>query len=140
MSTHEDLHRHLEVQPGSDRSFGLVIACACLVLGLIPLRHAQPPRLWVLALGGAFLLAALLRPSLLHTPNILWTRFGILLGRLVTPVILCVLYFLMVTPLALLMRLSGRRPLSLVFDPAASTYWIRRQPPGPEPESMANQF
>ena len=140
MSTHEDFGRTLEVTGSSDRGFGLVFATVFAALACWPLLHGRPLRLWALAVSGAFLLVALAWPSLLHVPNVLWMRFGLLLGRIVSPVILGLLFYLVVTPTAWMMRIAGKDPLRLRFDPAATSYWLPRHPPGPPPKGMSNQF
>jgi hypothetical protein len=93
-----------------------------------------------LAIAAGFLAVALVRPSLLSPLNRLWFMFGLLLHKIVTPVIMGLIFFLTVTPTGLIMRLSGRDPLRLRRDPEAKTYWIEREPPGPDPETMRNQF
>jgi hypothetical protein len=130
----------LIVKGGSDRSFGCVFVCVFLAAGLLPLRHAQPIRLWALAVSGVFLVPTLIRPKVLHPLNVLWTRLGVLLGQIAAPIVLGLLFFLVVTPIACVMRLLGKRPLLLQMDPGVASYWIKRQPPGPAPESMIHQF
>ena len=140
MSTHEDLHRQLEVKGGSDRSFGWVFVFVFLVIGILPLRHGQPLRLWALAVSGVLLIPTLVKPAVLHPLNAVWTRLGLLLGQIMAPVVLGILFFLVVTPIGVLMRLLGKQPLHLHSDSGIASYWIHRQPPGPVPESMINQF
>ena len=70
----------------------------------------------------------------------IWTKFGVLLYTIVSPVVLGFLFYVTVTPIALLMRVLGKDPLRLRRDPDAASYWIDRTPPGPSPESMKNQF
>ena len=138
--THEDLSRKTVVPVGSDRSFGLVFAAVFVLVGAGPLIHGNEPRLWALGAAAAFLAAALLVPRALRPLNLLWFRFGLVLHHVVTPVVMGLLFFLVVTPVGLLMRLSGKDPLRLKRDPQAASYWIHRQPPGPTPDSMRNQF
>jgi hypothetical protein len=83
---------------------------------------------------------ALLWPAVLAPLNRIWTRFGLLLHRIVSPVVLGVMFFGVVTPMGLVMRALGKDPLRLRFDPAARTYWIERRPPGPAPDTLNNQF
>jgi len=90
--------------------------------------------------SGLFLLLAVLVPRVLAPANRLWTKFGLLLHHIVSPLALGVLFFLVVTPTGLLMRLFGKDPLRLRFDPAADSYWIKRDPPGPAADSLKNQF
>jgi hypothetical protein len=140
MSGHEDLSRRNEVTGASDRSFGFVFAAFFAIVGLVPLLRHHPLRLWALIVGGVFLLIAIVRPSLLKTPNRLWTRLGLLLSKVVNPVVMGILFYVVVTPIAFLRRLGGADSLKLHFDPQAPTYWQERRPPGPAPESMARQF
>lgn len=137
---HEDLSRSQPVAGSSDRAFGAVIAGVLLVVALAPLRHAHAPRSWAFVLSGAFALIAILKPALLATPNRLWTRLGVLLGKVVSPIALGILLYAVLTPVALLLRLTGQDPLRLKLDRDAGSYWIAREPPGPSPDSMTNQF
>ena len=138
--THEDLTRKTKVPIGSDRSFGLVFAALFALVGAGPLIHGNDMRPWALGAAIGFLAVALLVPRALRPLNLLWFRFGLALHHVVTPVVMGLLFFLTVTPVGLLMRLSGKDPLRLKRDPAAASYWIHRQPPGPTPESMRHQF
>lgn len=138
-ATHEPL-RHAPVEPGSDRSFGLVFAGAFTVVGLLPLVHAAPVRLWALALAALFLAVALIRPHLLHPLNRAWFYLGALLQKVVSPVVLSLLFFVVVTPLALLMRFLGKDPLRRRFDPGAVSYWLKRDQPTPDAETLRRQF
>jgi len=93
-----------------------------------------------LFLAALFLVAALLRPSLLNPLNLLWLRFGLLLQKIVNPVIMALLFFGTVLPTGLVMRMMGKDPLRLRREPDAESYWIVRVPPGPSPETMKDQF
>ena len=128
------------VKMGSDRSFGLVFAAVFLLVGGAPLWHGGGVRWWGLGLAAAFLGVALARPGLLAPLNRVWFRFGLLLHRVVSPLVLGLLFFLVLTPFAVLLRLFGKDPMSRRFDPKASSYWIPRQPPGPGAGSMTQQF
>lgn len=138
--THEDFSREEQIQGSSDRSFGLVMAAFFALIGLLPLVSTRQPRWWALAVAAAFALAAWLRPQTLTRLNALWMKLGLLLSRVVTPVVLGLLFFVTVTPIALLMRLLGKDPLRLRRDPKAASYWITRSPSRPESSSMKNQF
>jgi hypothetical protein len=140
MSTHEDFKRHAEAKGSSDRAFGIVFAIFFSLVALAPLRMHHPIRWWALGAGAVVLAATLIRPRWLHPFNYVWTKLGLLLGRIVSPVVMGLMFFLVVTPTAFLFRLFGKDPLRLAKDAGARTYWIERRPPGPAPESMANQF
>ena len=139
-SHHEDLNRKQESRSSSDRGFGIVISVFFVLVALSPLRAHHPVRWWALGLGGLFLIVALRKPVWLRTLNKYWTKVGLLMGRIVSPVITAVLFYAIVTPIALLFRMLGKDPLRLSRDREARTYWIERQPPGPAPETMTNQF
>jgi Saxitoxin biosynthesis operon protein SxtJ len=97
-------------------------------------------RWWALALGCALAVAAALFPVLLRPLNRAWFRLGLLLGRIINPVVLAVLFHGVLTPFGVVMRGLGKDPLRLRPDPGRSSYWIERNPPGPAPGTMANQF
>ncbi len=137
---HEDLGRAAHVRSSSDRQFGLVIAAALALFGLLPLRSGGHVRMPLLALAGVFLLAALVWPAGLHPLNRVWTGLGLLMGRLVNPIVTAVLFYVVITPVGLIAKLMGSDLLRLKLLPAADTYWIHRTPPGPPPASMTKQF
>lgn len=140
VSLHEDFRRKQEGQGGSDRGFGIVFAIFFTLIGLLPLRAHHPVRWWALAAAGVFLGVALLQPVWLRPLNRVWTKLGILLGRVVSPVVTGIVFFLVVTPIAVLFRLLKKDPLHLASSGDTATYWIARLPPGPPPETMRNQF
>jgi hypothetical protein len=137
---HEDLRREQAAEGSSNRSFGVVFTVAFLALGLYPLVRGEGPRVWLLGAGALMAAATIARPQVLAAPNRAWTKLGLALGRIVSPVAMGVLYFLVITPFGVAMRLAGKDPLRLKREAGARTYWIDRDPPGPPPESMTNQF
>jgi hypothetical protein len=139
-STHEDFSREQDVKGSSNRTFGIVFTVAFAVIGALPYAKGGELWLWALAVAALFLIVTLARPSLLGPLNRLWLKFGLLLHKVVTPVVMALLFFFTVTPVGLLMRLTGKDPMYRRFDPAAKSYWIMRVPPGPAPDSMRNQF
>lgn len=140
MNTHEELNRKHAVRGSSDRSFGIVFAVFFALLGLSPLWKHHPVRPWALALSGLFLIISTLRPAWLHPLNQIWIQLGLLLGRVVNPIVMGLLFFIVVAPIAIILRLLGKDPLRLSLDATLQSYWIDRQPPGPAPETMSNQF
>ena len=140
ISTHEDFKRDEEIKGSSDRTFGLVIGAALAVIGVLPVLGGGSARWWLVAIGGAVAVIGLVWPSLLAPLNRLWTRFGLLLSRVTNPIVMALMFFVVLMPSGLLMRLFGKDPLRRGFDAHATTYWIDRDPPGPEGDSMRNQF
>jgi hypothetical protein len=138
---HEALNRHTEVEGSSNRSFGLVFAVVFVIVAAWPwVFGGGTVRTWALAVAGAFAALAFIAPGVLGGLNRLWMKFGLLLGRIVSPIALGVLFFLVFTPMGVLFRMAGKDPLRLRKPSEASTYWVARTPPGPAPESLKNQF
>lgn len=138
---HESFGQHDEVEGSSDRGFGVVFAGFFTIVGLLPLlSDPRRVRVWSLGVAAAFALVAWLSPKVLAPANKLWMRFGLLLQKVVSPIVLGILFFGVITPFGLVMRLFGKDPLRLAWTKSAPTYWITREPPGPPPETMKNQF
>ncbi|OAN49262.1 hypothetical protein A6A04_03870 [Paramagnetospirillum marisnigri] len=129
-----------KVEMGSERSFGIVFAVVFAILCLLPLKSGGSPNWWLGGVGAAFLAVALVAPRLLKPLNKVWFLFGLLLHKIVSPLVMGLLFFGTVTPVALIMRALGKDPLKLKHDPAAASYWIDRRPPGPAPDTMRRQF
>jgi hypothetical protein len=138
-STHESFVRDEAAQPGSDRTFGLVMAGASALLSLVNGWHLGRVWPWTLAAAVLFLIAALLWPSSLRPLNRLWMKLGLLLHRIVNPIVMGLLFYGTIWPTGLVMRMRGRDLLRLKRDPSAASYWIARVP-GPAPETMKDQF
>ena len=125
----------------SDRSFGFVFAAVFCIIGCWPLVHGEPLRWWALVVAAAFAVLALVQPQLLHLLNRVWMAFGRLLHRIVSPLVMGMLFFVAVTPTGWIMRLRGHDLLSLKRRPELKSYWIRREAESqPAPETMKNQF
>ena len=129
---------HRVTKPPSDRNFGLMMAAVLLVYAAYSRLHGRPSSI-ALGTAVAFAALALLRPRVLHIPNVAWTRLGNLLERIVNPIVLGLVFALVITPLALVMRLAGRDPLRRRIDRDATSYWIPRDDP-PTSDSWPRQF
>ena len=128
------------LEGSSDRGFGFVFSAVFLIVALWPLFGGEPVRLWAAGIAAAFAIVAVAIPRILAPLNRLWMRFGLLLGRIMNPVIMGLLFFVFVTPMSLVMRMTGKRFLQTQHDHAAKSYWIVRDPPGPPPDSLKQQF
>ena len=135
--SHETLASFREVSVGSDRKFGLTVGAILAALSLLPLRHHQPVRLWLLAPGVALVLLGAAAPALLGPLNRLWFRLGLLLNRVTNPIVMGILFFGVMVPMGLFLR--RRDLLSLRRDAAAESYWIHRDPAA-APSSLTKQF
>lgn len=137
---HENLKRELEIKIGSNRAFGLVMAAACFVIASFGVWAERSRWPYWLAGAIAFALLALMRPAVLSPLNQLWFRLGLLMHRVVNPLIMALLFFVVITPMGLLMRACGKRPVELNFQRAAPSYWIARNRGELRPRRMADQY
>lgn len=137
---HEDFSREEHVKAGSDRGFGQVFAGFFAIVSALSAWRGHTSWHWALPLAVAFLVAAYTYPKLLSPLNKLWLKFGLLLYKVMNPLVLGLLFFITITPIGLVMRLFGKDFLRLRLDRGARSYWIDRSPPGPPPQSMKNQF
>lgn len=135
---HENLSRK-SVEIGSNRSFGVVIALACLVLSGIAFWADSAYWPFWAAAGTVFGSLALLWPRLLSPFNRVWFWFGLALHKVVSPVVMGVLFFGVIMPVGLLTRLTGKRTIEVEFEPDRSSYWMRRGS-ALQPGSMTKQY
>jgi hypothetical protein len=118
----------------------VVFAIVFLAIAAWPLLQGSVPRWWAAGISAAFALLAALKPALLAGLNRWWIKLGILLGKVVSPIALGLLFYGVLVPIGVMMRIAGKDPLRLKRDAAMTSYWVRREPPGPPPDSMTNQF
>jgi len=137
---HEDFSREEHVKAGSDRGFGFVFAGFFALVSALSWWRDHTGWHWLLPLAVLFLVVALVRPGLLAPLNKLWLKFGLLLYKVMNPLVLGLLFFITIMPIGLVMRAFGKDFLRLKLDRSAKSYWIERTPPGPPPQSMKNQF
>ena len=139
-NTHERVYAERAVKGSSDRTLGLVFAVIFLIVGLAPLAGGAGVRIWALILAAVFVVLAIAWPASLGPLNRIWTKFGLLLHKFMSPLVMGVIFYLSVTPIGVFLRVIGKTTLGLRPDPKMETYWIERRPPGPSPETMKNQF
>jgi hypothetical protein len=137
---HENLAREPEVKSGSDRAFGLVMAGACCFIAGLGFWSGSSRWPYWSAMAIAFLSAAWLWPAVLAPLNRVWFRLGRVLHRVVNPLVMGVLFFVVITPIGLLMRFFGKRPLRLEFDREATSYWLARNATELQPGPMTRQY
>ena len=137
---HEDFTREEKIEGSSNRGFGLVFAAFFALMSALAVWNENPRWIWWFALAAAILVVALVRPGLLKPLNRLWTLLGLFLFKVISPLTLGMIYFGVITPISLLMRWRDKDILRCKYDPGATSYWILRDPPGPEPKTMKNQF
>jgi len=125
-----------DVKISSNRSFGIVFFVVFLLIALYPLINDGNLRIWSALISLIFLVLGLLDSKILAPLNKLWFKFGIFLGKIISPLILGIIFFLVVTPIGILMRLFGKDVLNLKYNKNKS-YWIEKN--GPK-SKMKNQF
>lgn len=135
-----ETHGNVEIKGSSDRSFGLVFTAVFTIVGLFPLLGDGQVRIWALAVAGLFLIISFVRPGLLAPLNLVWFRFGMLLGKIMTPIVMGLLYFVTITPIGLIMRATGKDPLRTRLEPEAETYWQKRDAESQPLNSMRDQY
>jgi len=140
---HETYAELGDVEGPSNRAFGFTVGGILLAIAAIGTLLGGMPKMFALSLAGIgaplVILGAVL-PSLLQPLNFVWMKLGLLLGIIVTPILMFVIFILMFTPYGLVMRARGYDPLRLRKDDAEASYWVERDPPGPDPAMMAEQF
>ena len=125
-----------DIKISSNRSFGIVFFIVFLLIALYPLTHSEEIRVWSIIISLIFLVLGLLNSKILTPLNKLWFKIGILLGKIVSPLIMGIIFFLVVTPIGLIIRLFGKDVLNLKYNNNKS-YWIEKK--GPK-SKMKNQF
>ena len=126
-----------KIKTSSNRSFGLVFFVVFLIVALWPLKSGEDIRIWSLTLSIIFFSLGILNSKLLTPLNKLWFKFGILLGSIVSPIVMGIVYFVVVTPIGVLMRLLGKDLLKTTKTKSISTYWMKRDK---KQTSMKKQF
>ncbi len=139
---HENFERTENTKAGSERTFGLVFFAFFVFVGVAPLLHRAGGaiRVWALVLAVVFLVLALFWTAPLKPLNRAWLKFGLLLHAIVNPLVMALMFYAVITPFGIGMRVLGKKLLGLKREPEAATYWVPRDPPGPAPETMKNQF
>ena len=125
-----------EIKISSNRSFGIVFFIVFLLIALYPLLKDNDLRIWSLVISFIFLILGLINSKILTPLNKLWFKFGLLLGKFISPLIMGIIFFIVVTPIGIIMRLLKKDLLNLKYN-KKETYWIDKS--GPK-SKMKNQF
>ncbi len=139
-STHENFASDDPTGPSSERSFSIVMAAALSGLGTINWWHDGRVWSWLLGAAAGFLVVGYFFAAALKPLNWIWFKFGLLLHSVVNPVIMGLVFYGAVLPTGIAMRAMGKDLLRLKAEPEFNSYWIKREPPGPAPETMKDQF
>jgi len=141
-SLHEDFHDDAPTETSSDRAFGCTVGAILMAIGAGKTAVAGEFTLissLFFGIGALLLVLGIMAPKRLSVLNRVWLRIGAVLAKVVNPIVLMLLFLLVVTPMAFLMRLLGKRPLRLAPDPNAASYWIKREPQSGS-STMRQQF
>lgn len=138
-ATHESYGAREELPLPSERSFGITFCVAFAIFALISVFRGGDWWPYLSGIAAVFGAAGLIVPTILRPLNKLWFKFGLLLHKVMTPLIMGILFYLLITPVGLLMRLSGKDPMQMK-DSDKDTYWIDREPIPAGGDHMKNQF
>ena len=137
---HERLKSGEPIEGSSNRIFGIVFSVVFTVIGLLPMVFGGDPRTWALVVAAGLLVVAIVIPGVLAPLNWVWRKVSLVLHRIFTVVAMAALFYGVVTPTGVVARLLGKDLLRLRSDRSAASYWILREPPGPDAKTMQNQF
>ena len=116
-----------KIEKSTNRSFGLVFFIVFLIIGLWPLAHDGSVRFWSLIIASIFLFLGILNSKILTPLNVLWSKFGELLGIVIAPIVMAIIFFLVVTPTGLIMKMFGKDLLRNKFQINNESYWIKKE-------------
>ena len=125
------------IKISSNRSFGIVFFAVFLFIALYPITYSEDIRIWSLIISFIFIILGLLNSKILTPLNKSWFKFGVILGKIISPIIMGIIFFLVVTPIGLIMKVFGKDVLKLKYNKKDNTYWIEKN--GPK-SKMKNQF
>ena len=125
-----------KIKVSSNKSFGIVFSIFFLLISIYPLLNNDPIYYWSLFVSFIFLVLGLMNSKILSPLNLLWFKFGILLGKIVSPIVMGIIFFLVVTPISIILKIFGKDVLNLKFN-NNKTYWIVKD--GPK-SNMKKQF
>ena len=125
------------IKISSNRSFGIVFFIVFLFISLYPITYSEDIRIWSLIISFIFIILGLLNSKILTPLNKLWFKFGVILGKIISPIIMGIIFFLVVTPIGLIMKVLGKDLLRLKYNNKDNTYWVEKN--GPK-SKMKNQF
>ena len=121
----------------SNKSFGILFFIVFLGFGLWPITYEDNPNIYLLIISIIFLILGLINSKLLSPLNSIWIKFGELLGKIIAPMVMAIVFFIILTPISLIVRLFGKDLLGLKFTKKIKTYWIKRKK---DIGSMKKQF
>tara|TARA_B100000989_G_scaffold291178_2_gene265343 strand:+ start:2375 stop:2764 length:390 start_codon:yes stop_codon:yes gene_type:complete len=126
-----------EINKSSNKSFGITFFIVFLIIGFYPYLKQEDLRVWALVISFVFLILGILDSKILKPLNKIWYKFGLFLGKIISPLIMGLIFFLVVTPIGIFMRILGKDLINLKYKKYKKSYWIEKT--GPK-SKMKNQF
>ena len=121
------MEKNSKIKINSNRSFGIVFFFVFLIVSLWPLINENPVRVWFSYIAIIFLILGLMNSNLLTPLNVLWYKFGKLLGSIVAPIVMGIVFFIVITPTGFIMRIFGKDLLNKKYNNKSKSYWINRE-------------
>jgi len=121
---HEDPKEHQKVKLGTDKSFGVVFSVAFLLISIAGFWNNTNWYMHTILASLIFVILSFIKPVILRPLNFVWFKIGLLLHSIINPIIMSILFFIVITPFALIMRLFGKSPININYDNSAKSYWI----------------
>ena len=128
--------KNSKIKISSNKSFGIVFFTVFLIIAIWPLLNGYEIRYWSLIISIVFLILGILNSKILTPLNKIWFKIGILLGKVISPIVMGIIFFLVVTPTSFIMKILGKDLLNLKKN-TKNSYWIKKQN---QNSSMKNQF
>lgn len=119
------LNKNIVVNPGSEKSFGFVFTVLFCVLGVYFIKNSYLGLIFLI-LSSTILIITLIRVNWLQKPNMIWFKFGLFLGSIISPIVMLIVYLIIITPYGRILSIFRKDPLNRKYDPKAKTYWIKR--------------
>ena len=121
------MQKNSKIKINSNRSFGIVFFFVFLIVSLWPLINENPVRVWFSYIAIIFLILGLMNSNLLTPLNVLWFKFGKLLGSIVAPIVMGIVFFIVITPTGFIMRIFGKDLLNKKYNNKSKSYWINKE-------------
>jgi hypothetical protein len=118
-----------KIKISTNRNFGLVFFIVFLIVSIWPLTNEEPARIWSAIISSVFFILGLMNSKLLTPLNKLWFKFGMILGSIIAPIVMGIVFFLVITPIGLFMKIIGKDLLNIKYDKRKKTYWVKRNIP-----------
>jgi len=129
------MEKKIDIKKKDNMAFGILLFIIFFIIGFYPLTSGHVIKIWSIALSLVFLIITIIRPKLFTIFNLLWIKFGIFLGKIISPIVMIVIFFFIVTPIGIVVRILKKDIMAL--DKNTSSYWIERNK---KAESMSKQF